>query len=279
MIDDVATDSPYLLGPGDGERPRDGEFTIKCGRVQLVLSEAEHVAGQGEPAPHVHREHADAFYMLEGELLCRVADGEHLVGPGDFVFAPPGLVHSYRSPGDEGCRFLNIHAPGMGFDDRLRGLLDEFDQYPPPEDGGLAASEGVLLRSGVGELIDLGQGTHGRIKAGADDGLGSVTVIELELGPGELGPPPHRHAGITDSFYVLDGTLTVLLGDERHEAPAGSYALVPPGNVHTVSNPGEEPVRFLNVTTPSGLDRYLLELATDPSDFVNIAARHDVIPA
>ena len=166
------SDSTQLLGPGEGEAPRDGEFTIKCGRDQLVLSEAQHVAGQGEPAPHIHRQHADAFYMLEGELLCRVADGEHLVGPGDFVFAPPGLVHSYRSPGDEGCRFINIHAPGMGFDDRLRGLLDEFDQHPPPEDGGLPASEGVLLRRGEGELIDLGQGTHGRIKAGAEDGLG-----------------------------------------------------------------------------------------------------------
>ena len=72
---------------------------------------------------------------------------------------------------------------------------------------------------------------------------------------------------------------TVQLGDEHHEAPTGSYALVPPGNVHTIWNAGDETVRFLNVTTPGGLDRFIREIAADPSDFVAVAARHDVIPA
>jgi quercetin dioxygenase-like cupin family protein len=274
----MTTDSPQLLGPGEGERPWDGPFSFKSAREQLVLSEVQHVAGLGEPEPHIHREHSDAFYMLEGELLCRVADGEHLLGPGDFVFAPPGLVHSYRSPGEEGCRFLNLHAPGMGFDERLRGRLQDFDQYPAPEDGGLPASEGILLRRGEGERLEL-PGSQAWIKAGADNGIGSVTVMELELGPGAAGPPPHRHAELLDSFYVLDGTLTVLLGDEQHEAPTGSYALVPPGNMHTIWNAADETVRFLNVTTPGGLDRFIREIAADPADFVAIAARHDVIPA
>jgi mannose-6-phosphate isomerase-like protein (cupin superfamily) len=279
VTDAVAADSPQLLGPGEGERPRGREFTIKCGREQLVLVEVDHVAGESEPQPHIHRRHADAFLMLEGELLVRIGDGEHLVRAGDFVFAPPGLVHSYRSPGSEGCRFINIHAPGMGYDERLRGRVEQFDQHPPPADGGRPASDGILLRRGEGELLDLGP-AQGRIKVGADDGLGSVAVVELGLGAESPGPPPHFHAVLTDSFYVLDGTLTVLLGGEEHEAPAGSYALVPPGNVHTVSNPGGEPVRFLNVSVPGGLDRYLRDLAAaDPSEFPAVVARHDVIVA
>jgi mannose-6-phosphate isomerase-like protein (cupin superfamily) len=279
MIDAVAADSPQLLGPGEGERPRGREFTIKCGRDDLVLVEVDHAAGDSEPEPHIHRGHADSFLMLEGELLVRVGDGEHLVGPGDFVFAPPGLVHSYRSPGSDGCRFINIHAPGMGYDERLRGRVEQFDQYPPPADGGRPASDGILLRRGEGEPLDLGP-AQGRIKVGADDGLGSVAVVELELAPESGGPPPHRHAGLTDSFYVLDGTLTVLLGEEEHDAGAGSYVLVPAGNVHAVSNPSGKPVRFLNVSVPGGLDRYLQELAAaDPADFPAVAARHDVIVA
>jgi mannose-6-phosphate isomerase-like protein (cupin superfamily) len=279
MTDAVASDSAYLLGPGEGERPRGPEFTIKCGRDELVLVEVDHVAGESEPEPHIHRRHSDAFLMLEGQLLVRVGDGEHLVGPGDFVFAPPGLVHSYRSPGSEGCRFINIHAPGMGYDQRLRGRIEQFDQHPPPADGGRPASDGVLLRRGEGEHLDLGP-AQGRIKVGADHGLGSVAVVEVELGAESPGPPPHFHAVLTDSFYVLDGTLTVLLGAEERQARAGSYALVPPGNVHTVSNPGGEPVRFLNVSVPGGLDRYLRELAAaDPSEFPAVAARHDVIVA
>jgi quercetin dioxygenase-like cupin family protein len=78
---------------------------------------------------------------------------------------------------------------------------------------------------------------------------------------------------------VLEGTPSVLLGDETHEAPPGSFALIPPGNVHTVSNPSNETVRVLNVNAPGGLSRYLRELAANPGDFAAIAARHDVIPA
>jgi mannose-6-phosphate isomerase-like protein (cupin superfamily) len=40
-------------------------------------------------------------------------------------------------------------------------------------------------------------------------------------------------------FYVLEGTLTMRLGDETTELPAGSFVCVPPGVVHTFSNPGE----------------------------------------
>ena len=275
----MTTDAPQLLGPGEGERPRGSEYAIKCGRRELVLSEADHEPGRREPGPHIHHHHADAFWMLEGEVALLVGDEEHPLGPGDFVFAPPGLVHTYRSPGSERSRFLNLHAPGMGFDERLRGRLDGFDQHPPPEDGGRSARDGILLRRGEGQRIDLGEAARGLLKVGADDGLGSVAVVEFELAPASQGPPPHLHERLTDSFYVLDGTLAVLLGDERHEAPRGSYAFVPPGNVHTVSNPGDRPVRFLNVTAPGGLERYLRELAADPADFAAIAARHDVVPA
>ena len=137
-----------------------------------------------------------------------------------------------------------------------------------------------MLRHGEGEAIAPGPGATGLILAGADDGLGSVAVVEFELAPGNPGPPPHRHERLTDSFYVLEGTLTVLLGEEEHQAGPGSYAFVPPGNRHTVSNPSDEPVRFLNVTAPGGLERYLRELGrTDPADFAALAARSDVLLA
>jgi quercetin dioxygenase-like cupin family protein len=266
------TGAPLLHAPGEGE-DIGGRIRIKCAREELVLTET---AGTGRTEPHVHHHHADAFRVLEGEMTVLLGDEEHVLGPGDFALAPPGLVHSYRSSGG---RWLNMHAPGCRFEEWLRSSDPSFDQHPPPEDGGRAASDGVLLRRGEGELIEL-PAAGARVKAGADDGRGSVAVIELELAAGAPGPPPHRHARLTDSFYVLDGSLSVLIGDREHEAPAGSYALIPPGNVHTVSNPGSEPARFLNVSAPAGLERYLRELATaDPGEFTAIAARNDVILA
>lgn len=268
------SDVGELIGPGAGE-DIGGRIHIKCARDELVLTET---TGSGETEPHIHLHHADAFWVLEGELSVWLGREENLLEPGDFALAPPGVVHRYRS---EGARWLNLHAPGCGFENWLRARGDDatFDQHPPPQDGGRPASEGVLRRRGEGEQIEPGPLARGWIKAGADDAPGSVSLIEFELGPGAAGPPPHRHAGFTDSFYVLDGTLTVVLGEQRHEAGGGAYAVIPPGNVHTVSNLGDEPVRFLNVTAPGGLERYLRELAADPADFAAIAARHDVLPA
>ena len=83
-------------------------------------------------------------------------------------------------------------------------------------------------------------------------------------------------------FYVLEGTLTLRLGDETVTAGPGTFACVPPGVVHTFSNPGGEPVRFLNFNTPSGWERYMRDLAEaarsgplTPEAIGRVAARYD----
>jgi quercetin dioxygenase-like cupin family protein len=269
----MTADIPQLLGPGEGE-DIGGRIRIKCALEGLVLTETE---GAGSTEPHIHHQHADGFRVLEGELTVLLGPEEHVLAPGDFALAPPELVHCYRT---DGARWINLHAPGCGFENWLRRNDPAFDQHDPPAEGGGSASDGVLRRAGEGEAIAPGPGAAGVILAGADDGLGSVSVVEFELGPGAPGPPPHRHERLTDSFYVLEGTLGVLLGEEEHRAGPGSYAFVPPGNRHTVSNPSDEPVRFLNITAPGGLERYLRELATaDPADFPAIAGRSDVLVA
>jgi quercetin dioxygenase-like cupin family protein len=70
--------------------------------------------------PHVHDDHADCFYLLEGQVEFRVGDDPHVVGPGTFVAAPPSAVHGFHVAGSEPGRFLNLHAPPGGFVDRLR---------------------------------------------------------------------------------------------------------------------------------------------------------------
>ena len=62
-------------------------------------------------------------------------------------------------------------------------------------------------------------------------------------------------------FYVLEGTLTLRLGDEEHQVGPGTFACVPPGVVHTFRNGGDAPVRLLNFNTPSGWEHYMRDLA------------------
>jgi quercetin dioxygenase-like cupin family protein len=274
------TDAPHLLGPGEGE-DIGGRIRIKCISDVLVLTET---AGSGSTEPHIHHHHADGFRVLEGELTVLLGDEEHVLRAGDFALAPPELVHCYRT---DGARWLNFHAPGCGFEEWLRRNDPEFDQHDPPADGGRPASDGLLRRRGEGDALDFGPGNGASIKAGADDGLGSLALIEFDVAPGFPGPVPHRHERMTDSFYVLEGTLAVRIGEEVHQASARSFATVPPGNVHTFSNPGDGSVRLLNVMAPGGLERYLREVAEaltpgeapDRREMAEIASRYDFIPA
>jgi quercetin dioxygenase-like cupin family protein len=76
----------------------------------------------------------------------------------------------------------------------------------------------------------------------------------IDFAPGRL-LEPHAHADEDDSFYILEGELTFLLGGDEVRAPAGTFVLVPPGVEHGFRNDTVEPVRILNIHAPAGFDR------------------------
>jgi quercetin dioxygenase-like cupin family protein len=138
----------------------------------------------------------------------------------------------------------------------------------------------VVQRPGEGELI--AGPSSVTIKATAEDTGGSFYLGEVLIQPGFAGPPPHVHERLHDMFYVLEGALTLRLGDETLELVPGSFACVPPGTVHTFSNHSEQPARFLNFNTPGGWENYMRDLAgalaagrPTPEEIGKIASRYD----
>jgi quercetin dioxygenase-like cupin family protein len=119
--------------------------------------------------------------------------------------------------------------------------------------------EATVHRPGEGERI--GGPTTVTIKATGEETNNSFYLGEGVFEPGFPGPPPHRHHRLHDMFYVLDGTLTMRLGDETLELESGSFVCVPPGVVHTFSNLSDAPVRLLNFNTPAGWENYMRDLA------------------
>jgi quercetin dioxygenase-like cupin family protein len=135
---------------------------------------------------------------------------------------------------------------------------------------------------GPGEGERLGGPTSVTIKATSEDTGGSFYMGEATAEPGFAGPPPHIHEHLHDMFYVLEGTLTMRLGEETRELGAGSFVCVPPGVVHTFSNTSDQPVRVLNFNTPGGWENYMRDLATllsegtaTPEEIGRIASRYD----
>src|SRR3954447_22965574 len=84
-------------------------------------------------------------------------------------------------------------------------------------------------------------------------------VSIITMAPGREGPDAHVHGDEDDAFFILDGDLTFILGDEEVAAPAGTFVLVPPGVLHTFANRTARPVRILNLHAPAGFDRRLLD--------------------
>jgi len=77
-------------------------------------------------------------------------------------------------------------------------------------------------------------------------------LIEF-LFPHGASPPRHTHRQ-DESYYVLEGALTVAAGERRFELQAGGTGVVPMGVAHTfrVDSDG---ARVLVLSTPGGLER------------------------
>lgn len=288
----MADSEPVLLGPGEGETISDdasSTVVVKADLEPVAITESRYADGESGPPTHVHREHADCFWVLDGELTFEVGpDGERrTAGTGTFVLVPPGVAHTFRNESGADARFLNVHAPSRGFVEHLRrgGDGDDFDTFDPPPDGGRPASDVVVRAPEEGEELRMGP-SAAVIKADVDVGDGWLALMSNQLGAGFPGPVPHRHREMVDSFYVLEGELTVLLGDEEVTAGPGAFALVPPGHRHTFANHADRTVRVLNLMFPAGLEQYLKRVAAesasgppDPQRMAQIAADYDFEPA
>lgn len=141
-----------------------------------------------------------------------------------------------------------------------------------PEDGEITLTGPIQLR-----ILEDGSTTGHRL------GLGEIVVA-----PHTPGPPQHRHAQHDEGFYVVRGTVRFTVGEETHDAPAGSLVMVPPGAPHTFANPGDEPAVILNTFTPDLYVQYFRDLrafATEAGrpaqgdEITEIMARYHTEPA
>ncbi len=143
----------------------------------------------------------------------------------------------------------------------------------------------IIRTSGQGRILEIGP-TRNTVKlAGAESG-GRLGVIEMELGPGFIGPPDHQHLEIDHLWYVLAGRVDISVAGERRQLVPGDFAFVPRGVRHTFANMGDESARLLEVDSPRTLDAYFLELTSafpagasvDQTVVPAIQRRHDTIP-
>lgn len=97
------------------------------------------------------------------------------------------------------------------------------------------------------------------IKVTAEQTGGLLSIIEVTEPPSAEGPW-HVHHREDEGFWILDGDVTLQIGDETIEAHAGDFAFGPRGIPHRYTV-GETGCRMLFIMTPGGFENLVREMS------------------
>lgn len=126
------------------------------------------------------------------------------------------------------------------------------------------------IAAGTGPAV-YGPGDLYTLLATGDQTNGGLFQFEAVVPKGG-GPPPHIHHGEDESFYLVKGTLEVLVEDKVYTANPGDFVYVPRGTVHRFKNVGEETAVQLVTFVPSGMEGFFNEV------FHKVENRNDATP-
>jgi len=113
--------------------------------------------------------------------------------------------------------------------------------------------EAVFLPAGAGRSYSMGR-ISAVFKADGNETNKSYSISEWWLEPHTKGPGAHSHPE-DDIFYVIEGTMSILLGDRWVEASEGSFVLIPSGMTHDFENRSGERAGALNFSIPGDFEK------------------------
>jgi mannose-6-phosphate isomerase-like protein (cupin superfamily) len=87
---------------------------------------------------------------------------------------------------------------------------------------------------------------------------GSFCLFE-NRSDGQTKTPIHVHADDDETVYVIEGQLTAIMDGEARTLSPGESAFLKRGIPHQLMNPGNRPVRYILIGTPSVFERFLTE--------------------
>lgn len=255
-------------------------------RIGVAIEELP--AGMQAAPAHYHLFEEEHLYLLEGTLTVRLGAGRHVMKPGDYICFPAGQKagHCLINETDRVCRYVIIGENDRNevviYTDTnkvlLRALgrralfdLDARRGYWDGENTGLAADAENPKNYNNADLgpdpaprppistadvpleeEDNGVRFGGAIRhltyaaVGNDRHLG--VLIEMPA-PGKRLAPLHYHMREEEHALVLEGEVTLLLGDKTYVMKPGDYAAFPAGRKvgHSLMNSGSGPCRYLMI--------------------------------
>jgi mannose-6-phosphate isomerase-like protein (cupin superfamily) len=117
----------------------------------------------------------------------------------------------------------------------------------------------VFLPPGAGRPYPMGR-ISAVFKADGAETDGKYSISEWWLEPHTQGPGAHSHDE-DDVFYVIEGTMSFLIGDRWVDAPTGSFVLAPAGTTHDFENRTSSRAGVLNFSAPGDFEESMPAIA------------------
>jgi len=228
-----------------------------------------HLAPGGFIAPHAHS-FEEGFYILDGEAIVTVNGNSYKLGHGDYGALKVGTPHAWRNAGASPVRWMQMAAPQPKAEGKERDVFFYKGGVAAPDfnRSGVAASEGKPLSAGIAESDLLGHFDVGEIppldqrqsaiaaapgvflKWMVDEKFGARhhRLLFIEYQPG-VGIPLHDHT-FEESYFILSGEVEAIMDNKRYLAQPGDVLWTSVGCVHSFTNIGKVPVRWLETFAP-----------------------------
>ena len=113
----------------------------------------------------------------------------------------------------------------------------------------------VVLGPGEGRAYAMGR-IDAVFKADGAETGSRYSISEWWLEPHTRGPGAHAHDE-DDIFYVIEGTMSVRVGEQWTHASRGAFVLVPGGITHDFENRGDVRAGVLNLSVPGSFEPHM----------------------
>ncbi|WHZ16108.1 MAG: hypothetical protein OJF52_002957 [Nitrospira sp.] len=98
--------------------------------------------------------------------------------------------------------------------------------------------------------LTIGAGTEVRYLATGASTEGQFGLYRWDAQPHAPGPSAHFHRTMSESFFILSGTVRLFDGARWIDARAGDFLYVPEGGLHGFRNESDEPASMLILFAP-----------------------------
>jgi quercetin dioxygenase-like cupin family protein len=139
--------------------------------------------------------------------------------------------------------------------------------YPPAVyDGDTGLVNASLRPAGQAPELAYPSGGSAHYLATGESTNGQFGLYRWEMAAKQGGPGPHFHRSISESFYVLSGTVRLFNGEKWVDGAPGDFLFVPEGGIHGFTNESDEPASMLLMFAPGAPREEYFETLRDVAE-------------